>query len=679
MRRSIATWAPRGLRTPSGVAVPTGWRLVRGDTFGTTKSVPNFATLHSLYNEGQYYNTLADGSAFPFSINAQQHTYVSFESAIAFSTDHITIQGRGQPDNSIRSAQMVSKWSDRSFIFEAKFKVPNTPGTWVEFWAYAGVNGDASELDVEIVETAIGGPEHTTQAFFFNHGAVQTSTVVPNPATFDVNNAKYSDGVYDGSTAPHTYTIYYDDTGPGTIKRYLDGQLLYTATWKWNESLGGTGFGPDAIMTIDLAVGGNWPGNVTSPSTWTGDMDIYSIHYYTSRPALVGQGWDPGHRSPGILLSTNYLTGTLQALDLTNQLVFSALGVSTGLVYWEVIISVADGAGVGVPGSYTHQGHYLGEFFDTVGWFSNGAVVTNNNLVTNWATFTGGDRLCFALWVDAARGVYKLWGRVGTTGAWNNDSNNNPALGIGGFVLPSSVRSNVLAAGDLSQINGTITGYFASGAWAGSAPAGFGSFVSPGTPPLLLEQWSPAQRTPSGFLSNNNLTFTAGTSNGEMIYGMVGHDTGKYYWELVFNTGATSTVHVGIGNTLSTTASTDWVGFQPNTLGWLTGGGVYNNNIQVDTWAAYSGGTGTRLCFALDLDNGKLWGRVGPSGNWNNAAIGSQNPATNTGGLAIPSNVLATMVVPAAGVGSTTVPDSITGAFLASSWVGTAPSGFGAL
>lgn len=43
------------------------------------------------------------------------------------------------------------------------------------------------------------------------------------------------------------------------------------------------------------------------------------------------------------------------------------------------------------------------------------------------------------------------------------------------------------------------------------------------------------------------------------------------------------------------------------------------------------------VCFAIDYDNGKFWGRIN-NGNWN--ASGTANPATNTGGLTLSSTAL---------------------------------------
>jgi hypothetical protein len=65
-----------------------------------------------------------------------------------------------------------------------------------------------------------------------------------------------------------------------TIARCSDGKVIYRAAWKWNASLGGTGHGPDACTTVNLAVGGDWPGDMSNPSAYTADLDLYSIDYW---------------------------------------------------------------------------------------------------------------------------------------------------------------------------------------------------------------------------------------------------------------------------------------------------------------------------------------------------------------------------------------------------------------
>jgi hypothetical protein len=78
------------------------------------------------------------------------------------------------------------------------------------------------------------------------------------------------------SAAPHYYTTCYDDTAQ-TITRWVDGVLVYSVnSWQW--------VGPNANTVVDLAAGssgGTYPGTIPSPATFSANMDLYSIAYYT--------------------------------------------------------------------------------------------------------------------------------------------------------------------------------------------------------------------------------------------------------------------------------------------------------------------------------------------------------------------------------------------------------------
>ena len=265
-------------QTMSGVSVPAGWTLKAWDQFGTGGNVTNLQQLHAKYYEAQYYNRDSNGLVtIPNTvINSEQETYSHFESVIAWASDHLTIQARGQSDGSITSGEMVSKYAARSFCTEAKYRIPNVMGSWPAFWFYAAAaSGDSSEIDVEQPITPSQG---VSEVSMYNHPG-QSNVVIADPA-FTTQYMTWSKSSFDGSSAPHTYTVCYDDA-KSSLARYIDGGLVYTATFKWNQSLGGTGHGPDAATTVNLAVGGSWPGNVSNPSSFKADFDVYWIQYFS--------------------------------------------------------------------------------------------------------------------------------------------------------------------------------------------------------------------------------------------------------------------------------------------------------------------------------------------------------------------------------------------------------------
>lgn len=270
--------------TAGGVPLPTGWGLRGSHRFGTgsNQTIKTFADLHARYYEGQVYNRLSTGLVkIPnVVINSEQQTYVHFEQAIAFASDHITLQARGHADGSITSAELVSKWHSRNFCVEARYRTSSVPYAWPAYWFYGdGAGHDASEIDVEqpnVVEPARGllGVHDVSMA---NHPS--NGTITASDPRFKAAAMRWTDASFNASTAPHRYTTCYDDS-QAALRRYIDGKLAYAAKWKWNASLGGTGHGPDASVIFNLAVGGVWTGDAPSPSTFRADYELYSVEFY---------------------------------------------------------------------------------------------------------------------------------------------------------------------------------------------------------------------------------------------------------------------------------------------------------------------------------------------------------------------------------------------------------------
>jgi hypothetical protein len=271
-------------KTKGGVQLPDGWTLKDSDRFGTAASqnIKTAAELHAKYYEGQSYNRNADGTVkIPnVVINHEQETYRHFEDSIAFKTDHLTIEGRGQSDGSIWSAEFVSKLSMRTFCVEAKYQIPTTDKSWPAFWMYGDADGhDTSEIDVEqpVYASNNGGSQNQHQMSLYNHPSNGDITILDQH--FTTQWMTYTDASFDGSSAPHVYTICYDDAA-SLLTRYLDAVAIYKATWQWNASLGGPGHGPDPSVIVNLAVGGDWPGNTADPKGFSADFDVYSIEWY---------------------------------------------------------------------------------------------------------------------------------------------------------------------------------------------------------------------------------------------------------------------------------------------------------------------------------------------------------------------------------------------------------------
>jgi hypothetical protein len=265
-------------KTTAGVPLPEGWGLKQADHFGYNGNVASYESLHSKYYEGQFYNRVGSAGLVQIPntrINHEQQDYVHFEQAVAFANDHITIQAHGQPDGQITSAEMVSIYTARSFCVESKYTTAGNSQSWSAFWNITSeAAADTSELDVEHPNNSYLGVNDVS---FHSHPESTNFQVVDN--RFDTGSMNWHEQSFDSSREPHTYTICYDDSR-ARASRYIDGHQIFEADFKWNSTIGGTGYGPDATTILNLAVGGDWLHDVADPVHFQADMDIYSVEYY---------------------------------------------------------------------------------------------------------------------------------------------------------------------------------------------------------------------------------------------------------------------------------------------------------------------------------------------------------------------------------------------------------------
>jgi hypothetical protein len=192
-------------------------------------------------------------------------------------------------------------------------------------------------------------------------------------------------------------------------------------------------------------------------------------------------------------------------------------------------------------------------------------------------------------------------------------------------------------------------------------------------PPSGTTTFDPTKKAAAITLTNGNLTATSGSgaTAGTNVSTVAGHSTGKFYAEftLVTRTGAAENSIVGIVND-NFGFGTNYIGSANQSIGYTDAGTVYFNGGVVATYSAYA--QGDVICIAVDLDAKKVWFRVN-GGNWNNS--GTDNPATNTGGLAFGLGFDLDYPVYASVEGEVNT-DAWTANFGATAYAQTPPSGF---
>jgi hypothetical protein len=168
-------------------------------------------------------------------------------------------------------------------------------------------------------------------------------------------------------------------------------------------------------------------------------------------------------------------------------------------------------------------------------------------------------------------------------------------------------------------------------------------------------------------LSNANLTATAATAAQAQVRASTSRASGKYYFE------------VTCGGTIQNSA----VGVSTSAPGGTTLAFSQGSFVNVANGAIFIGGAssgfstggafvaGDVACIALDLGSKRVWFRRN-NGLWENS--GTDNPATNTGGLDVSAYFASAAAFPIVTFTSTGL--SHTGNFGATSFAYSAPSGF---
>jgi hypothetical protein len=137
-----------------------------------------------------------------------------------------------------------------------------------------------------------------------------------------------------------------------------------------------------------------------------------------------------------------------------------------------------------------------------------------------------------------------------------------------------------------------------------------------------------------GFLSANLSIFSDNGNDYLTARGLTTHDltTGSYYLKFTIdNKGGAETIAVGVGTTLPTGTGNS-VGGPPDSVGVYDDGWVFTASSWSDAALPMIMNAGSVVGMAVA--HGKMWLRV-DTGNWNGSP--TDNPATATGGLTIPS------------------------------------------
>jgi hypothetical protein len=143
--------------------------------------------------------------------------------------------------------------------------------------------------------------------------------------------------------------------------------------------------------------------------------------------------------------------------------------------------------------------------------------------------------------------------------------------------------------------------------------------------------WNPSDKAAGITLSGGNLVATWASGIIGALRAIDKQITGKFYWEVTYNTANSVSSGVGVASStslLSAAFNTANVG----TAGLNRGGAIWVDGVSVST-AIGAWSSGAVICHAVDAGARLMWLRLGAAGNWN--GVTAANPATGVGGISI--------------------------------------------
>jgi beta-glucanase (GH16 family) len=245
------------------------------------------------------------------------------------------------------------KWSWTYGRIEARIKIPKGQGIWPAFWMLgANINSagwpTCGEMDImeNIGKTSDQGTEHGTI-----HGPQGTA---------DYN---YGSGVGSTYTLPggallsDDFHIYAIEWTTNQIKWFLDTNNFFTATPASLPSGGTWVFTAPQFIILNVAVGGNWPGNPDGTTVFPQQMLVDYVHVYsymtTSVPDVptglsvapagtqVVLSWSPSNGATNYNVKSSTTNGgPYITIGSTSATSFTNTGLANGTTYYYVVSAV---------------------------------------------------------------------------------------------------------------------------------------------------------------------------------------------------------------------------------------------------------------------------------------------------------------------------------------------------
>jgi beta-glucanase (GH16 family) len=161
--------------------------------------------------------------------------------------------------------------------FEARMKLPIGQGIWPAFWMMPTdelYGGWPESGEIDIMEN-IGSEPSTV------HGTLHFGEPWPNN-----NQTGGSYSLPDGQRFTDSFHVFAIEKEPGVMRWIIDGVLFSTKTsddtdpyWPFDERY---------HFILNLAVGGNWPGDPDATTVFPQTFEVDYVRVYARRPYLIG-------------------------------------------------------------------------------------------------------------------------------------------------------------------------------------------------------------------------------------------------------------------------------------------------------------------------------------------------------------------------------------------------------
>lgn len=199
---------------------------------------------------------------------------------------HIVAQNESYDGYNYTSARLKTQglWSWTYGRIEARIEIPRGQGIWPAFWML-GTNINSvgwptcGEIDImeNIGKTSDQGTDHGTI-----HGPVSGGG--------DYNNNSGVGGTYTlpgGAALADDFHIYAVQWTPNQIQWFLDTNLFFTATPASLPSGGMWVFTNSQFLLLNVAVGGNWPGDPDGTTVFPQEMLVDYVRVYQQTVPLA--------------------------------------------------------------------------------------------------------------------------------------------------------------------------------------------------------------------------------------------------------------------------------------------------------------------------------------------------------------------------------------------------------